>query len=132
MPPDTDLGGEPRLADANASESIIVDSNLVMKGELEFAPESDLVVRGSVDCTSIRGVRKLSIVAQGTVSGHVRSVTAEIAGTLNGRADITDTVFLRRTARVRGEVSARWVKIEDGTNLEGCVLSGNIRRAEDK
>lgn len=129
MPPDVSDAGEPQ-SDAGASESIILDSNLVMKGELKFSPESDLVVLGSVDCTMIRGVRNLSIGVQGAVSGDVQSVTAEIAGELNGRADITETVLLRRTARVRGEVSARWVNIEQGTNLEGCVLSGKIRRAE--
>lgn len=130
MPPDRDVGGEPGPADAEASESVVVDSNLVMKGELEFSPESDLVVLGSVDCTSIRGIRNLSIGIGGTVSGDVHSVSAEIAGALNGRAEIAETVVLRRTARVRGEVSARWVNVEQGTNLEGCVLSGTIRRAE--
>ena len=130
MPPNANGSDDDRQTGSNAPESVIVDSNLTMKGELEFSPESDLVVLGSVTCTSIRGVRNLSIDMEGSVSGRIESVTAEIAGTLTGRAFIADTVYLRRTARVRGEVTARWVKVEQGTNLEGCVLSGKIRRAE--
>ena len=130
MPPDANSVDDNPHSGTDAPESVVVDSNLNLKGELEFSPESDLVVLGNVTCTSIRGVRNLSIDMQGSVSGRIESITAEIAGTLTGRAFIADTVYLRRTAQVRGEVTARWVKVEQGTNLEGCVLSGKIRRAE--
>lgn len=55
-----------------------------------------------------------------------------IEGTFDG--SITDasrdTVVVRRTARLRGEVSASKVQVEDGTNLEDTVLSGRISLAE--
>lgn len=49
-------------------------------------------------------------------------------GTITGRG--ADTVTVRRTARLRGEVSASKVRVEDGTNLENTVLSGRIGRTD--
>ena len=50
-------------------------------------------------------------------------------GTITG--DGHQTVTVRRLARLRGEVTAGELRVEDGTNLESTVLSGRIRRAED-
>ena len=49
-------------------------------------------------------------------------------GTITGEGP--DTVTVRRTAQLRGEVSASKVRVEDGTNLENTVLSGRIRRID--
>lgn len=110
---------------------VVIDTNLVMKGELRLIEEADLIVLGCVDGASIRGVRKLSIGKHGRVRGDVQSVTAEIAGTLDGRLEVTHTALVKRTAQLHGEVSAQWVTIETGTNLAGSVLTGKIRRADD-
>ena len=55
-----------------------------------------------------------------------------IEGTFDGRiiGNSPDTVTVRRTAHLRGELSAGTVRVEDGTNLEGTVISGRIRLAE--
>ena len=120
----------PYFTVADESGTVVFDSNLVMHGEMRVEPEHDVVVVGSIDCTAIRGIRNLAIRLEGIVSGAVEGETAEIAGTLNGRAEISGTVILRRTARLRGEVSAGCIRVEEGTNLEHCILSGSIRRAE--
>lgn len=49
-------------------------------------------------------------------------------GTITGKGP--DTVTVRRTAHLSGEVSAGTVRVEDGTNLEGTVISGRIKLAE--
>jgi len=49
-------------------------------------------------------------------------------GTITGKGP--DTVTVRRTARLRGEVSASNVRVEGGTNLENTVLSGHIERID--
>ncbi len=56
----------------------------------------------------------------------------EIQGTFDGTItdEGSDTVTVRRIARLSGKVSASVVKVEDGTNLENTVLSGRIRLAE--
>jgi cytoskeletal protein CcmA (bactofilin family) len=56
----------------------------------------------------------------------------EIEGTFDGTITDkgSDTVTVRRIARLSGKVSASIVKVEDGTNLENTILSGRIRLAE--
>jgi len=110
---------------------VVVDADLVMNGELHFTEEADLIVLGCIDGVSIRGVRNLSIGEHGRVCGDVQSVTAEIAGTLDGRLDVVDTALVKRTAQLHGEVSAQWVTVEKGADLAGSVLTGNIRSAGD-
>lgn len=118
-----------QLTSAEQPQPVVIDGDLVMKGELSFAEETDLLVIGSIGSTSISGVRHLSIGACGSVSGAVHSITAEIAGALHGRAEVSGTAIVRRTANLHGELSAKCVQVEAGANLEGCVVSGNIQRA---
>ena len=56
-----------------------------------------------------------------------------IEGTFDGTItdDGDDTVTVRRLARLRGEVSASELRVEDGTDLQDTVLSGRIRVAEE-
>jgi len=126
---ETPAAAEQQLIASEQPEPVVIDCDLVMKGELSFAEDTDLMVIGSIGSASISGVRNLSIGAYGSVSGFVQSTTAEIAGALHGRAEIAETAIVRRTANLRGELSAKCVRVEAGANLEGCVLSGNIRRA---
>lgn len=129
MPAEVNTAAKQQLTEAEQPQPVVIGGDLVMKGELSFAEETDLLVTGSIGSTSISGVRNLSIGAYGSVSGVVHSITAEIAGALNGRAEVSGTAIVRRTANLCGELSAKCVHVEAGANLEGCVLSGNIRRA---
>ena len=62
------------------------------------------------------------------VVGEDLEIEGTFDGTITGSGP--DTVTVRRIARLRGEVSASIVRVEDGTNLENTVLSGLIRLAE--
>jgi cytoskeletal protein CcmA (bactofilin family) len=54
-----------------------------------------------------------------------------IEGTYDGTISARDTVTLRKTAKLSGDISASRVQIEDGTNLENTVLTGRIFFAGD-
>ncbi|MGI9204970.1 MAG: polymer-forming cytoskeletal protein [Woeseiaceae bacterium] len=129
MSPENIAAAEQQLPVAEQPEPVVIDCDLVMKGELSFAEDTDLLVTGSIDSASISGVKNLSIGVFGSLSGFVQSTTAEIAGELRGHAEIAETAIVRRTANLRGELSAKCVRVEAGANLEGCILSGTIRRA---
>ena len=55
-----------------------------------------------------------------------------IEGTFDGSIDDAgcDTIIVRRTARLSGEIRADHVKVENGTNLEDTVLAGRISLAD--
>lgn len=99
-----------------------------MKGELTL--DEDLVINGRFEGTHIRGARRLSVSPHATVKGDVRVESADIAGTVDGALEGSGTVVVHRTARIRGEISAQTLRIENGTNLEDAVLSGRISLSE--
>lgn len=75
---------------------------------------------------SIIGV---TVVMKGELTvGEDLVIEGTFDGTITGKGP--DTVTVRRTAHLSGEVSAGTVRVEDGTNLEGTVISGRIKLAE--
>ncbi len=107
----------------------IIGLTLVMKGELSL--DEDLIIDGRFEGPAIDGARCLSIGTFANVKADIRGGSAEIAGTVDGDFHGSGTVVLRRTARLRGAISAGTLRVEDGTNLEHAILSGRITRAEE-
>lgn len=107
----------------------IIGLTLVMKGELSL--DEDLIIDGRFEGPVIEGARCLSIGTFANVKADIHGDSAEIAGTVDGDFHGSGTVVLRRTARLRGAISADTLRVEDGTNLENAILSGRITRAED-
>jgi cytoskeletal protein CcmA (bactofilin family) len=68
----------------------------------------------------------ITVVMKGDlIVGEDLVIEGTFDGTITGEG--TDTVTVRRTARLSGEVSAGVVQVEDGTNLESTTLTGRIR-----
>lgn len=101
-----------------------------MRGELTL--DEDLIFDGKFDGTLINGARKLSIGPFAEVNADIFGESADIAGSIDGEFTGSGTVYVRRTARINGAISAQDLKVEDGTNLEHVVLSGRISRAEEE
>lgn len=71
----------------------------------------------------------ITVVMKGELTvGEDLEIEGTFDGTITGQG--SDTVTVRRTARLSGKVSASQVRVEDGTNLENTVLSGRIRLAD--
>lgn len=99
-----------------------------MNGSLTL--DEDLIIDGRFEGTHIEGVHRLSISTFATVKADIRAQSAEIEGTLDGTFEASGTVLVRRSARIKGEISASTLRIETGTNLEDAVLSGRISLAD--
>jgi cytoskeletal protein CcmA (bactofilin family) len=64
-----------------------------------------------------------TIVLRGELSaGEDLIIRGEIQGTVVG----TDTVVLKKSARLHGLISAAQIRLEDGVNFDDVVLAGNI------
>jgi len=78
---------------------------------------------------SLPSIIGVTVVMKGELTvGEDLVIEGTFDGTITGTGP--DTVTVRRTAHLRGEVSAGPVRVEDGTNLEGTVISGRIKLAE--
>ena len=78
---------------------------------------------------SLPSIIGITVVMKGELTvGEDLVIEGTFDGTITGTGP--DTVTVRRTAHLSGEVSAGTVRVEDGTNLEGTVISGRIKLAE--
>lgn len=124
-----DPAGAPEAPAPGGFGPSIIGHTLVMKGELSL--DEDLIIDGRFEGPAIDGARRLSIGTFASVKADIRGDSAEIAGSVDGDFHGSGTVVLRRTARLRGAISAGTLHVEDGTNLEHAILSGRITRAEE-
>lgn len=106
----------------------IIGATVVMKGDLSL--EEDLIIEGTFDGSIRQGGQRLSIGESARVTATIRTGSAVIAGAVDGDIEGTSTVIVRKTARLRGALSAKRLRLEPGANLEDVVLSGNVAFAE--
>jgi cytoskeletal protein CcmA (bactofilin family) len=85
----------------------------------------DLVVGGHVqaDCI-VAGALTLS--EGGSWQGKLEAANAVIAGNVNGELVVAEKLEIRKTARIRGSVSARSIAVAKGALIDGemSVTSG--------
>jgi len=102
----------------------VIGSTLIMKGELTL--DEDLVIDGTFIGPISNSARRLSVTSFAKVQGDIQSASADIAGTVEGEVSGGSALILRRTAQLRGSLSADNVVVEQGTNLENAVLTGRV------
>ena len=112
-----------RTSDKTSSSPTFVGVGTELVGTLRC--RGDLVVGGSAksDC-SVEGAFTLS--EGGEWEGRLHAANAIIAGTLVGDLVVTEKLEIRKTARIRGSVTARSIAVAQGALIDGdmAVTSG--------
>ena len=121
-----------RLTDKAAGSPTFIGNGTIMTGDLQC--QGDLVVAGSVtgDCI-VRGAFTLADGA--SWEGRLQANNAVIAGRVQGSLMIAEKIEIRKSARIRGAVSARSIAVAQGAVIEGdlAVTSGApVVRYEEK
>ncbi len=91
----------------------------------DIQAENDFRLDGSVEGTIVcKG--KIIIGKNGLMSGTMTCANAEVMGTVKGKMIIADTLSLKATARVEGEIVTKTLSIEPQAVFSGtCDMSGN-------
>lgn len=112
-----------RATDRVAGSPTFIGAGTTLNGNLNC--EGDLIVGGVVIGDSkVRGALTLS--EGGRWEGRVQASNAVIAGEWHGEIVTAEKLEIRKTARIRGAVSARSIAIAQGAVIEGemAVTSG--------
>jgi cytoskeletal protein CcmA (bactofilin family) len=118
---------EPRPAEVRAPETrapepapraSVLGPTLRFRGEL--SAQEDLIVQGSVE-GSITHTQNLGIGPDGSMKGDIRARVIVIDGKVDGDLYATEFVHIRATAKVKGNVFAPRVAIQDGAFFQGQV-----------
>ncbi len=102
---------------ANERRSIL-GPTIQFKGEL--SADEDLVILGQVD-GAITHTQRLTVGAGGKVTATVSAQLVIVEGTIEGDVRATNSVVVKETANVRGNISAPSVSILQGATFNGGV-----------
>ena len=121
-----------RLSDKMPSSPTLIGVGTNVVGDLEV--EGDLVIGGSVRGDGmVRG--SVTLFETGRWQGRVAAKFAVIAGEVDGEIRVAEKLEIRKSARIRGQVSARSIAVAQGAVIEGdlAVTSGaEVVRYDEK
>jgi cytoskeletal protein CcmA (bactofilin family) len=106
------------LSGTEITGDIVSDSNLLIEGE----------IIGNVSCSG-----KVVIGSSGKIKGNLVCVNAEVDGAMDGELTIENLLFLRSTARIKGDIQTLKLNIEEGAYFEGaCVMKSPVSNTSVK
>ncbi len=115
----TELEGDTYTESFTSEHKVsVLGPTLVFKGELSAG--EDLLIQGRVE-GKINHNRNLTIGEQGTVKADIRARNITIEGTVQGDLYATESVVVRATGKVRGNIYAPRVGLIEGAKFKGSI-----------
>ena len=108
----------PPAAQPAPTSACVLGPTLHFKGELYG--EEDLEFQGQLE-GSIEHTRSLSIGKEGGVTGNIRAKFVIVEGRVDGDIYASESVQIRQSAKVKGNIFAPRVGIADGANFSGSI-----------
>jgi len=102
-----------------SGERAVLSPSVVVRGEV--SGEEDLVIEGRVEGKISLRQNLVTIGAKGRVAAEIHARAIHIDGEVDGNLTAEEQVILRRTSRVRGDIQAPRVTIEDGARFKGAI-----------
>jgi len=105
-----------RVSDKASSTPTFIGVGTELTGTLRC--EGDLVVGGNVKADCVVG-GAFTLAEGGGWEGRLEATNAVIAGEVVGEIAIREKLEIRKTARIRGRVSARSIAVAQGAVIDG-------------
>ncbi|HXA66018.1 MAG TPA: polymer-forming cytoskeletal protein [Bryobacteraceae bacterium] len=113
MSPTMSLGAEVPAVKA------VLGKNVVVQGQI--LSREDLTIEGEVDGTIEMLEHRLTIATDGKVQANVKVRELEVRGSIQGKVEAADKVFIRKSAQLVGEIHSAGIVIEDGGYIKGSI-----------
>ena len=108
----------PQRAAESASRAVI-GASIELQGEL--SGNEDLLIEGRVQGRIQLSQHVVTVGAKGRVSAGVHARVLSIEGEVDGNLVAEELIMLKKSARVRGDLVAPRVVIEDGARFKGTI-----------
>lgn len=99
-----------------------IGPSIVIRGEV--TGDEDLLIQGQVDGSVALGLHSVTIGDGGRVKAGVTGRVITVEGAVEGDLTAEEQIILRGTARVKGDLNAPRVVLEDGATFRGLVDMG--------
>lgn len=104
--------------------------NTIAKGSTltgDIVSDGDFRIEGTIQ-GNVRTPGKVVIGRTGIIKGTLTSANADIEGKFSGKLILTDTLSLKSTAYVEGEVEVGKLAVEPGATFNAtCTMKGAIK-----
>ncbi|MGV3596371.1 MAG: bactofilin family protein [Bacteroidota bacterium] len=105
-----------RNADAPSASINIIGVGTDITGDVNS--NGDIRIDGSIKGTILSKARVV-IGASSVIKGDIEAQNADISGTVTGKITVTETLFLKGTAKVHGDVTVNKLVVESGAEFNG-------------
>jgi cytoskeletal protein CcmA (bactofilin family) len=111
-------------------ERNVVAKNTTIIGEI--ISDGDFRIDGTLEGTLITNGRVI-IGAEGIVKGKIEATNADIEGTFSGELFVSNTLTIKTTADISGDVVIGKLSIEPGASFNAtCAMKGTIKELNSK
>lgn len=101
--------------------SCVLSAGTHLEGDLNS--KDQLRLDGSLK-GALRCEQRLVIGANGKVEGQVNAAEAVILGTIIGNIKVGGSLHLKGTAKINGDISAKYLTVEEGASYNGQCKIG--------
>jgi len=112
-----------RHADHPTASINLIGAGTGIEGEVNS--NGDIRVDGSIT-GGVHSKAKVVIGNTGLVEGNVTCQNADVSGTVKGNLTVTETLFLKSTAKINGDIYTAKLIVEVGASFTGSCNMGPL------
>lgn len=115
------MGAEEGRGIVVPKEETVFGSVLVLNGD--FTGRGNFIIQGRVEADVALEARNVTIAPTGSVRADIHGSTICVEGEVHGNLVGLESVVIRPSGRVRGDVVSPRVNLERGCHLEGSITT---------
>ena len=123
---------EKKVAEEISNSSNVIGKGTTLEGNIETF--GNIRIEGRVN-GNIKSKAKIALGNSSHVEGNITAQNADIEGTVKGKIDIAETLVLKASAVVHGDISTGKLVVEPGAVFNGTCKMGaaikDIKSAEN-
>jgi len=113
------MSAAPPFAVQPPAAKAVLGKSVIFKGQIES--REDLIIEGEMEGTIQMLEHRLTIAAGGDVKANVIAREIDVLGSLEGRLEAGDKVYIRKGAKFIGDIHSAGIVIEDGGFIKGNI-----------
>lgn len=110
-----------QFGDSNkeSSQRATIGASVSIKGEI--SGDEDILIEGAVEGTINLKQNMVTVAKTGKVKANVNGVVINVEGEVFGDLAATEQIVVHKSGRVRGNLTAPRISVEDGARVRGQI-----------
>jgi cytoskeletal protein CcmA (bactofilin family) len=101
----------------------LIGAGTVVEGDIKSS--GDIRIDGTV-YGSISSKAKVVVGSTGMIEGNINSVNADVSGSVKGKTNVSELLFLKSSAKVTGDIITGKLVVEVGATFTGSCNMGPV------